>query len=200
MSFLQLAGLWFRSRILRDRAARWNHQYAVGRWDKLKAPEEQARFAATARLLVRHVPPGHVLEIGCGESLLLQRLKPTDYRSWLGVDISEIAIQRAQAFAREHVHYVVADMETMTPDGMFDAIVFTESIYYSTDCARLLRRFSRCLNPKGLFVVSICRTKRSARVWEAIHAVVGVVATAATINEQEIWDCEVLTRTEPQAT
>ena len=200
MSFLQLAGLWFRSRILRDRAARWNHQYAVGRWDKLKVPEEQARFAATARLLVRHVPPGRVLEIGCGEALLQQRLKPTDYRSWLGADISGIAIQRAQAFAREHVHYVVADMETMNPVGRFDAIVFTESIYYSADCARLLRRFSRFLNPKGLFVVSIFRTKRSPRVWAAIHAVAGVVDTAVTTNDLGTWDCEVLNRTEPQAT
>ena len=86
LSFFQLAALWFRSRILRDRAARWYHQYALGLWDKLRLPEEQAPFIATALLLTRHVPPGRVLEIGCGEVLLQQQLNAADYLDWVGVD------------------------------------------------------------------------------------------------------------------
>ena len=74
------------SRILRDRAARWNYQYASGHWEKLKITAEQARFDVTALLLTRHAPPGRVLEIGCGEALLQQQLNAADYLDWVGVD------------------------------------------------------------------------------------------------------------------
>lgn len=192
MTWFQLSVLWFRNRVLRDRAARWDHQYVTGRWEKLKTPAEQARFDATARLLTRYVPSGHVLEIGCGEALLQQRLTPDDYRSWLGADISTVAIARAQAFANERVQYVVADMEIFDPGRKFDAIVFTESIYYSSDCGRLLRRYAGFLNPPGVFLVSIFRTKRSDRVWAELHAQTVTLDTITTRNELGTWDCEVL--------
>ncbi len=192
MSFFQLAVLWFRNRVLRDRSARWDHQYATGRWDKLRTPAEEARFDATARLLTRHARGGHVLEIGCGEALLQQRLMAGDYRSWLGVDISAVAIGRAQAFAGPRVRYVVADMDTLDSDGRFDAIVFTESIYYSADCRRLLRRYAGYLNPTGVFIVSIFRTRRSAAVWADIRAEAATRDAIGTTNELGTWDCEVL--------
>jgi len=196
VSLIQIVGLWIRSRILRDPIARWNYQYAVGKWDKLK--NEQPRIAATALLLTRHVRPGRVLEIGCGEALLQQQLDPADYLGWVGVDISDVAIQRAQAFANENVRYLLADMETLDPGGKFGAIVFTESIYYAADCARLLERYSRFLNPGGVFIISICRTKRSDKIWADIHSVTTVIDTVVTrddtITDSELntWDCEVL--------
>ncbi|MDP1581366.1 MAG: class I SAM-dependent methyltransferase [Candidatus Didemnitutus sp.] len=184
--------LWFRGRILRNRAALWNYQYAVGRWEKLKASPEEARLEATAHLLRRHVPAGRVLEIGCGEALLQQRLRPEDYREWLGVDISEVAIQRAQAFAGPNVRYLAADMETLDPDGKFDAIVFTESIYAVPDRVKLLRRYTHFLSPAGLFIVSICRSKRGPQYWSEIHQVTAMIDAITTTNERGIWDCEVL--------
>lgn len=196
MSFIQIAVLWFRSRILRSQTARWNYRYALGKLEKLKS--EESRIAAAATLLTRHVPRGRVLEIGCGEALLQQHLSPTDYASWVGVDISEIAIQRAQAFASDNVRYLVADMETLDPGGKFDAIVFTESIYFAADSAKLLQRYSKFLNPQGVFIVSICRTKRSEKVWADIHSVTttldATVTHDAAVADSEFnrWDCEVL--------
>jgi len=190
MRYLHVVTLWFRSRILRDRAARWNLQYAVGKWDKLKA--EQARLAATAQLLVRHVPRGRVLEIGCGEALLQQQMNPADYLGWLGVDISELAIRRAQAFATDQVRYLTADMEIFEPGARFDAIVFTESIYYSASPGRLLHRYGRFLNPGGVFIISIFRTKRSDAIWTEIHATAAAFDAIATTNELGAWNCEAL--------
>src|ERR1051326_2433250 len=90
---------WFRREILRDRAERWNHQYASGRWEGLKTSGENARLDACVALLRRHAPGGRLLEIGCGEALLQRRLAPSDYQRLVGIDISEVAISRAQAFA-----------------------------------------------------------------------------------------------------
>ena len=198
MPSLQLIFLWLRGRLFRDRSARWDHMYATGRWEYLKTPAEQARFDATARLLTRHGPPGRVLEIGCGEAVLQPQLDPADYLSWVGVDISDVAIQRAQAFANENVRYLLADMETMDPGGKFDAILFTESIYYAVNCAQLLQRYARFLNPDGVFIVSICRTKRSDKIWADIHSVTTVIDAAVTRDDTvtdsalNTWDCEVL--------
>jgi SAM-dependent methyltransferase len=190
VAFLQIAALWFRSRILRSQAARWDYQYAVGKWEKLKG--EQSRIAATAAFLRRHAPGGSVLEIGCGEALLQRELGANPYARWIGVDISEIAVARAQAFAGPTVSYVLADMETFDPADQFDAIVFTESIYYSPACAPLLRRYATWLKPNGVFIISIFRTKRSARVWQEIHSVTTQVETGVTSADAGHWDCEVL--------
>ncbi len=192
MSLLHRAHRWFRGRILRDRTAYWDAKYASGDWEKLKGPAETARLDATARLLRRHVPPGRVLEIGCGEALLQQHLQAGEYHNWLGVDISAIAIERAQAFAGADVRYVVADMETLEPGLGFDAIVFTESIYYAKDCAALLRRYRHFLSPAGIFLVSICRTKRSDRIWSDIHTVTAQFDLITTANEIGTWDCAAL--------
>lgn len=192
MPLFQTTNCWIRGYVFRDQTARWNYQYLTGRWDKLKTQAEQTRFDATARLLARHVSPGDVLEIGCGEAVLQRRLSSADYRSWLGIDLSTVAIQRAQAFTDARTRYLVADMETFEPDVKFDAIVFTESIYYSPDCAQLLRRYSRFLKPNGRFLVSIFRTKRSAAIWANIHRVAPLLDASSTTNDLGTWDCKVL--------
>lgn len=192
MSWLNSTVSWFKRRVLRNQSERWDHQYTTGRWEKLKSPTEQARFDACASFLRRHAPAGRVLEIGCGEALLQQRLAPTDYASWLGADISAVAIAHAQKFATERVRYVVADMTRFAPAGPFDAIVFPESIYYVPQRAALLQRYARLLAADGVFIISIFTTKRSAAVWEEIHAVAETIDSSVTTNELGTWHCEVL--------
>ncbi len=183
---------WFKRRILQDQRERWNHQYASGLWEKLKAPAEHARLAACADLLRRHAPRGDILEIGSGEALLQRHLKPEDYAHWFGVDLSDVAIARAQAFASERMRYVAADMNAFEPGDKFHAIVFPESIYYATDRASLLQRYAGYLYPGGVFIISIFTTKRSAAIWAEIHAVTETIDARATTNEMGTWRCEVL--------
>ncbi|MBI4623750.1 MAG: class I SAM-dependent methyltransferase [Verrucomicrobia bacterium] len=192
MTFFQSIRAWFRRKILRDRAERWNHQYAIGRWEVLKAPAEYARFDACIALLRRHAAGGRLLEIGCGEALLQRRLAPGDYQRLVGVDISAVAIGRAQAFADHRVRYLVADMQKLELDETFDAVIFTESINYVPRRHQLLRNYARFLNEGGVFIVSIYRNKRSAGIWTEIHSVAAPIDRATTTNEVGAWDCEVL--------
>jgi trans-aconitate methyltransferase len=181
--------LWWRSRVLRDRTAKWNYEYATGRWDDLS--DEHGRLAATADLLHRHAPRGRILEVGCGAAMLQPFVDFQVIDSWLGVDLSSVAIARAQTSAGPRVRYAQADMMTFTPEGVFDAIVFTESIYYVGDCAGVLRRYTPYLKPRGVFIVSIYRSKESEQVWQQIHGV-AVKIDAATTTGRGTWDCEVL--------
>lgn len=183
---------WFRRKILRDRAERWNHQYACGRWEVLKAPVEDARFDACITLLRRHVRGGRLLEIGCGEALLQRRLVSADYQRLVGVDVSDVAISRAQAFADHRVRYLVADMQKLEFDETFDAVIFTESIYYVPHCHQLLRDYARFLSEGGVFIVSMHRHKQSVGIWARIHSVAAPIDSLTTMNEAGAWDCEVL--------
>lgn len=192
MTSLQSVGVWFRREILRDRSARWNHQYAAGRWEGLKAPVESARLDACVALLRRHAAGGRLLEIGCGEALLQLRLAPNDYQCLVGVDISAVAIARAQSFAGNRVRYLVADMRGLRLDEKFDAVVFTESIYYDPRPDQLLRKYVQFLGAGGVFIVSIFRNKGSADTWARIHSVTDPVDRITTKNEAGVWDCEVL--------
>ncbi|MBS0630938.1 MAG: class I SAM-dependent methyltransferase [Verrucomicrobia bacterium] len=194
MTWLQTLPAWFRRAILRDRAARWNHQYASGRWERLKAPQEAARLDACATLLRRHVPGGRLLEIGCGEALLQQRLASGDFSRFVGVDISAVAIERARVITANdpRVTYLTADMRELELAEKFDAVIFTESIYYVPDPAAVLRRYARLLDPDGVFVVSIFQNKRGAEAWAQIHPVTTVVDRTTTTNAAGSWDCEVL--------
>lgn len=184
--------VWLQRQILRDRAVRWDHQYATGRWEGLKAPTETARLDACVTLLRRHVPAGRWLEIGCGEALLQQRLAPNDYQRLVGVDISAVAIARAQSLAGPRERYLRADMRGLTLDEKFDAVVFTESIYYDPRPDDLLRGYLQFLAAGGVFVISIFRSKGSAGVWAGIHSVTSLVDSIVTNNDAGSWDCEVL--------
>lgn len=183
---------WIKRRLLRDQRERWNHQYASGRWAKLHSQPEQARFDACAALLRQHAAGGRVLELGCGEGILQSRLAADGYARWLGVDLSEVAIARAQTQAGRYSKYVAADMCTFDPEETFDAIVFSESIYYVPKPGAVLARYNRFLNPGGVLLVSIFTTKRSAAVWAELHAVADTLDSRTTTNELGTWVCEVL--------
>ncbi len=191
MAFRSLLS-WFKRRILRDQNERWNYQYARGKWEQLKNPVEHARLTACAGLLRLHTPGGHVLEIGCGEAILLRHLDPGDYASWLGVDISDVAIARARQFASERARFAPGDMRTFALTDSYDAIVFTESIYYVPERAPLLRRYAKHLKAGGVFIISTFEAKDSAAVWQEIHSVAETIDSAVTKNAHGTWVCEVL--------
>jgi 2-polyprenyl-3-methyl-5-hydroxy-6-metoxy-1,4-benzoquinol methylase len=192
MSLLQSFRAWFHRKILRDRAALWNHQYSRGRWEFLKLPLEIARFDACVYLLRRHAHAGSWLEIGCGEALLQRRLAPNDYQRFVGVDLSSVAIARAQPFAGHRVRYFVADMQQLQLNERFDAVIFAESISYVPHPGQLLRAYARFLNPAGVFIVSLFRNQRTADVWTEIHAATATIDQVTTTNAVGTWDCEVL--------
>ena len=183
---------WFRREILRRRADRWNHQYSTGRWEGLKAPREQARFETCIALLRRHASGGDLLEIGCGEGLLLQRLSPADYRQFVGVDISGVAIQRATGLANPRANFLIADMQRLELEQKFDAVIFTESIYYVSRCDELLRRYAHFLRDHGVFVVSVFSNRGSQGVWDQIHLAAELIERVTTTNDAGTWECEVL--------
>ena len=100
-------------------------------------PAKAAATSRSPRFVVRHlaVAPAaaRILDVGCGEGPLLEPLRQLGVGRYLGIDVAETVIERAQKLADRNTRFLAADAESYTTDERFDAIVFNESLYYFED-------------------------------------------------------------------
>ncbi len=190
---------FFRGTWLLSSRQKWNDAYRRGRWEGLKDPAEEPRLDAVAMMLRKHAPHARVLEIGCGEALLQRRLSATDYTRWAGIDLSDVAIARSQQYAGSGVTYESGDMLSYKTDEMFDAILFTESIYYVPQRDQLIQCYCAFLQPQGVFIVSVHDQACSFQVWSEVESVLDLIETVVTENERGQWTCKVLRPRSPVA-
>lgn len=150
-----------------DRERRWNKQYAEGGWEWLRKLDELAHYSVLAGYLLRLKPRARVLELGCGEGLLLDHLHPGSFSSYQGVDFAE-PIAQAQGRASEDVRFSVGDMVDFATGEQFDAIVFNESLYYLPDVLAGLLHYEAMLARDGVFLVSMCGNEGNEERWRAV--------------------------------
>ncbi|ASZ11875.1 class I SAM-dependent methyltransferase [Chitinophaga pendula] len=168
----------------------WDRQYAAGQWEVLRSPLEEPRLNTLAALTSQYCQGGNVLEIGCGEGLLLPRLKST-YQYFLGLDISEVAIRKTQHLQNANTVFKCADMEDFVPGSKFDIIIFNESLYYSDTPLELLHRYTDYLEKDGLFATSIYHDEWNISLVDLIRKKFEGVKRQETSNERGTWYCDV---------
>jgi SAM-dependent methyltransferase len=99
-----------------------------------------AAYALAAPLL----PPGRVLDLGCGIGHSFHLLAP---RETVGVDIAP------QALAGQDRETVVADMRDLPfPDGSFASLISVQSLEHVPDGERVVREARRVVEPGGVAV------------------------------------------------
>ncbi len=147
----------------------WNEQYAAGRWDFLAGLEQLARYSVIAGYIHHLKPNAAVLDVGCGEGLLLRSYRPYGYRAYLGIDIAEQAIARLAAMADDKTHFICTDAELFAPEQKFDVIVFNESLYYFSEPLRIFARYLDYLQENGIVIVStFLGSKRAVAILKRI--------------------------------
>lgn len=171
-------------------------EYAAGVWDYLRDVEEQPRFSVIAGYCHQFKPGGNILEVGCGEGLLQERLCGDRYARYLGVDISENAIARAASKQSENVEFVVGDASTFRPEYRFDVVVFNESLEYFAQPERLLRRYEEFLAEDGIYIASVfvgTDNVRHKHIWKTIDSLYPTVArTRVSTGSRLTWNIRVL--------
>jgi 2-polyprenyl-3-methyl-5-hydroxy-6-metoxy-1,4-benzoquinol methylase len=181
-----------RRNIFRSKRERWNHKYRKGNCEGYKDDAEVPRLDAVARMLCKHKTRPRVLEMGSGEALLQRRLTADDYARWLGVDLSDVVIEKAQQFTGPQVDYQVANMLEFQTAERFDAILFTECINYVEQRDQVLRRYFPFLAPQGVFILSVYEQVRSPKIWMEVDSVLDTIETVVTENERGKWICKVM--------
>lgn len=154
----------------------WDEEYRGGRWSFLRDLPESGRYGIIGMWLALNDCLGNVLDIGCGEGLLYERLRPMGIGRYLGVDLAPAALNIADVDPSV-ASLQAGDMHTFTPakGERFSAVVFNEVLHFSDDPVAVVNRYVPFLTENGVIAVSMYSPKRLesganrliARVWEA---------------------------------
>ena len=183
------------SDVLHQPAQVWESQYASGKWDYLVQLSELSRYSLLVGYVCHLQPGGMVLDVGCGQGVLLGRLPSSAFSKYVGIDLSESAVAAARTLQKGARSFLVTDCESYTPTELFDVIVFNEVLYYLRDPLAMVERYSRSLNDGGVLLVSMCSAARGAGpILERLRAEYSVVdATRLIHGETRLsWDCAAL--------
>jgi 2-polyprenyl-3-methyl-5-hydroxy-6-metoxy-1,4-benzoquinol methylase len=135
-------------------AATWNREYKNGKWEYLeKATIERARNAIIAVFSEMYAPNGTILDVGCGEGILLDHLSRCQRSKYLGIDLSTDAIATAKRKRIEGSVFLVSSADTFQSRTKFDCIIFNEILYY-VDHKVIMTKFLHLLNEKGIVIIS----------------------------------------------
>ena len=177
--------LWRGARAFGDAGARWswNEQFRSGYWDSLRP-----RNPITVALVERLAAGGAVVELGCGEGFLIEAVNPDSYGTYVGVDLSTVAVEaatrRAERAGLVKCRFEVGRLEHCPHLADASLIIMEESLYYLRlrRQRRLLRRCLDRMKPGGRMVVTVHCASR--------HGPTLDVCRRAGIVEREIHDSD----------
>lgn len=153
--------------------AQWDREYASGGWEWLKSDDERVHNYIIAAYCTRFGPDAAILDVGCGEGVLHGLLARAGYRQYVGIDVSQTAIERMASRADSRTRFLVANAETLALQDQFDLVVINEVLYYFRDPMATLARL-RAMVPAGAFIISMAdvgfrATLRIQRMWQDIE-------------------------------
>jgi len=130
--------------------------YRRGRWDYLNNLEEMSRYAVIAGYCKHSTNVLSVLDLGCGSAILRRWLRPPESIDYVGVDLSNVAIDRAgREWTDGSTRFIAADAATYVPDRKFDVVIFNEVLYYFEQPSKILEHFAGFLEDNGHFVIPL---------------------------------------------
>lgn len=165
----------------------WEKQYQAGQWEFMRAVDELARYSVIAGYVHHLHPGGSVLDVGSGEGILLDHLKPFGVSRYLGVDLSEEAVKQGASRADAHSSFLAADAEQYRPTERWDAIVFNECVYYFEDPVGTVLGYRDGLAGGGTFIVSTFRSRRSDVIAERLKEKLSLLEEVAVSNRKGTW-------------
>lgn len=170
--------------------ARWDVQFGAGQWEYMR--NEESRYEMVTAFLRKFSPGGEILDLGCGAGILFSYVKKGDYQRYVGVDISQVAINSISSLNDSRHHFCQGDADVYEPDGKFDAIVLNESLYYLREPVASLHRYAAFLKPSGVFIVSTySKSRRALAILRDVRREFQVQHEAATSRDDISWFCTV---------
>jgi len=123
---------------------------------------------------IESVKPRHILEIGCGSGLIVERLA-SQSESYFATDLSHHAIERLKArlegkalLSRVHLEQRDASDFRGFKEGAFDCIVLNSVVQYFPDAdylTQVLKGAAACLTPQGVICIGDVRDFASFKLF-----------------------------------
>jgi SAM-dependent methyltransferase len=119
------------------------------------------RLAAARTLLAPNVAGRHVVELGCGSGLLAEALVTAGAASYVGYDLSDVAIARARQRTADRadgrIRFEVTAVADLPPQG--DALVFSLGLFDWLSAAEIAHVLA--IGKQGSFLHAIAEKRRS---------------------------------------
>lgn len=178
----------------------WDSQYRSGVWDHLDSLPEMAHHMVIAGYVRHAVPRPAIVDVGCGHGLLAEIVSGFSFSSYLGVDLSPEAIERAKARGIANARFQVADFEEWTPPEPADVLIWNESLSYAKHPADVLSRIGHSLTVRGVAIVSLCRHGHHDVIWRTIDRHWQTLDHTVVENGRgQFWDIKMLGRSSVMA-
>jgi SAM-dependent methyltransferase len=172
----------------------WEKEYASGQWSYMKGLDDLARYSLIVGYYGFFKGGGSILDVGCGEGILQQKLAGCGYRFYVGIDISANAIAKAAAGAGRCTEFRRTDIESFVPDQKFDTIIFNEVLNYLRDPVSVVGRLADSLTPGGIMIASMWMSsvgrRRSLQIWRLIGSIADIIDSTTAAN-REVWTVKV---------
>jgi 2-polyprenyl-3-methyl-5-hydroxy-6-metoxy-1,4-benzoquinol methylase len=142
------------------RKRRWDKQYKAGKWANLKSEKEARRYFTIIDHIKKYSSSApSILDLGCGDGVLNERMDGLEYSYFLGLDFSKVSIEQAKSKNFSNADFISEDVVDFRPTRNFDVIVFNEAFYYihESEKSNVLNRMLDHLNEGGILITSIYR-------------------------------------------
>jgi len=168
----------------------WDGEYSKGRWDHC----EHSPKALVYEYVERYAKGGSILDLGSGSGNTATELKSEAYRSYTGVDVSQVALDKAQGRSEtagrgRQNQFLQGDFMAFVPPEKYDVILFRESIYYVPlfRVTRVLDRYRPFLAVDGVVIVNVgpSATKKARQILDLIENNFQVIEKYAPAGQSE---------------
>lgn len=136
----------------------WDREFTGDHWDFIDSTVGDCVYP----YLERNIDNGSILDLGCGPGNTATELADTAYQLYLGVDISEAALNKATRRSQEDGRatknrFAQADFVDYVPTRKFNVILFRESMYHVPlgKVKSTLDRYAKYLTDGGVFIVRL---------------------------------------------
>jgi SAM-dependent methyltransferase len=136
----------------------WDRDFSGNKWDFIDNTVGDCVYPH----LEKFSQKGNILDLGCGPGNTANELASDAYRSYVGVDISEVALAKAVKRTQENSRsdkntFVTSDFLGYAPTQEFDIILFRESMYHVPygQVLKILEKYSKNLKSNGVFIVRL---------------------------------------------
>lgn len=151
----------------------WNKEFTSGKWDFLQLTSQDIIYS----YIKKYLRNGSILDLGCGNGDVGMQLHITEYSSYTGVDVANVAIQTAKLKCETDYNrfkkneFQVADILKYKPSKKYTIILFRESLYYlrKYQIKKVLDKYLSSLDEDGVIMVRLHDRNRYQWIIELIE-------------------------------
>ncbi len=149
----------------------WEQGYEGGKWDYLNQLKELAHYSILIGYINYYKYNGAVLDVGCGEGILFDRMRSHSYSRYVGLDISQTALDHASKKKTQNSVFIKTAIQDYKSEENFDVIIFNEVLYYFESPLQIVKHYDSFLKDDGIFIISMFCSKEQPKFWKELDSV-----------------------------